>query len=102
MATIRIKRIQSYFGAVRKIKFWIDGCHLGNVPPRSDAVFEVSEGRHSLQVSMDWCKSVPFELNANADDETIIQVSTAFFLVAMFYVIFKPSRVFTVEMDSST
>ena len=49
---------------------------------------------HTIQVSMDWCKSVPLAINVSENATVSLKVETQFLLLATLYCFFRPSKVF--------
>ncbi|NQD35817.1 hypothetical protein HPT27_02210 [Permianibacter sp. IMCC34836] len=99
MAILNIERPWGYFGFARSLKIWIDGKHVGSVASQAMATFELPAGQHRIQVSMDWCKSVPVDLLLEEKAPCHCRVTTPLFLLATLYCFFRPSRVFVVQQQ---
>lgn len=95
MATIEIYRPFGYFGGARSLKVWIDGVHAGNVRTRRTELFKVSDATHSVRVSMDWCKSVPLEVDLSNGGSVALLAKTLRF-PAFFITLIRPSLAFYV------
>ncbi len=98
MAIIEIHRPMDFFGICRKQKVWIDGVHIGYVRTCETQKFEVTDAIHTVQVSMDWCKSIPYEVNMSNGAATVLIARTKYWmLIALVLCFFRPSLVFAVK-----
>ncbi len=96
MAAIEIHRPWACFGVFRELKVWIDGVQVGNVRIRRSEVFEVTNATHTIRVSMDWCKSPPFEVDLGNGGTTELIAKTIWFPVSVFLTFLWPPLVFSV------
>lgn len=97
MAIIEIHRPMDYYGIYRKLKVWIDGVHIGGIRTEETEIFEVTDAIHTVQVSMDWCKSVPYEVEMSNGKATKLIARTKYWMpVALILCFVRPSLVFTV------
>jgi len=96
MATIEIYRHWGYLGAVRALKVWIDGVPVGYIRTRRTELFNVSDATHSIRVSMDWCKSVPLEVDLSNGGTTALIAKTLWMPASAFLVFIRPSIVFSI------
>ena len=103
MATIEIHRPMDYFGICRKLKVWIDGVHIGGVRTEETEIFEVTDAIHTVQVSMDWCKSVPYEVEGSNGKATKLIARTKYWMpIACILGFVRPSLVFAVVPKENT
>jgi len=96
MATIEIYRPFGYFGCARNLKVWVDGILVGNVHTKRTELFKVSDAVHSVQVSMDWCKSVPMKVDLSNGGTSVLAAKTLWFPASLFIAFIRPSRAFFV------
>lgn len=97
MAEVSIHRPWNYYGCARKLKVWVDGVEVGAVGTKKTEVFEISDGAHVVQVSMDWAKSVPFQLVTLPGSRAELEVQFVNFIAGMFMIFFAPSQVFSLR-----
>jgi len=102
MGTIKIQRPWGNFGVIRRLKVWIDDTHVGNVRTNKSEVFEVSEAPHSVQVSMDWCKSAPCRVDLSNGGSIELVARTISFPASLFLAFWRPSVVFYVEPGNTS
>jgi hypothetical protein len=95
MSQIKIYRPWSYFGLVRALEVNIDGVNVGKVGSRKTAEFNIESGKHTIQVSMDWCKSVPLTFNVSDNANISFEVKVSFMPLALLFCFFRPSKVFS-------
>ncbi|WP_422948617.1 hypothetical protein [Undibacterium sp. Ren11W] len=94
MSEVTIVRPWAYFGFARALKVSIDGVNIGSISSRKTEKFSVSSGSHTIQVSMDWCKSVPLSINVSENSTVSLKVEAQFILLAALCCFFRPSKVF--------
>jgi hypothetical protein len=91
-----IYRPWAYFGCARKLKVWIDGVHVGNIHTRKSETLEVTGAAHSIRVSMDWCKSTSFEMDAHDNERIELIAKTIWFPASLLLTFLWPQRVFSI------
>jgi hypothetical protein len=56
---IIIKRVTCYADKFRAYKVLLDGTEIGDIRQGESKQFPVQEGKHTLQLNIDWCTSEP-------------------------------------------
>ena len=56
---IIIKRGKGYADKMRAYKVLLDGTEIGDIRQGESKQFPVQEGKHTLQLKIDWCTSKP-------------------------------------------
>lgn len=100
MASLIVSRTLCYYGFFRTMKLWVDGKHVGDLPRRPEQTFELPDGPHRIEVSMDWCRSPVRIVTLSANAPTRILARTAFFPIALLATFVWPSKVFSVSEES--
>ena len=55
---------------LRKYSVIIDGCNIGDIASGETKHFELSKGKHTISVKIDWCKSKLFEFEILENENT--------------------------------
>lgn len=67
---ITIQRDKSYTDKLRSYKVLIDDKEVGEIKSGETKTFNIDEGRHSLQLKIDWCFSPKLQFdNAESSNE---------------------------------
>jgi len=90
----------NYYGCARKLKVIIDGDSAGGDGAGKTKSFDVTDAVHTVQVSMDWVKSVPIQVDATSGSEVKVDVEFARFPMIMLNTFVAPSKVFFLRSDS--
>jgi hypothetical protein len=62
-AWIALRRKREYFGCLRDLRILIDGREIDRLSIGTERCYAVTVGEHSVQVRMDWSKSLPHKLH---------------------------------------
>ena len=100
MSTISINRPLAYFGIYRKLIVWVDSQKVGEIKTKECFDYVIPEGEHSIQVSMDWCKSKRVNIKASKGENLHFSVKTQAIWFSIFTCFFLPSKVFSVNLES--
>jgi hypothetical protein len=72
LAQIVIRRLSELSGMFREYQIFIDDQKVGSVRNNQDVAFDVTPGRHSVQVRLDWVKSKPQQITLAADQTVVL------------------------------
>src|ERR1035437_2335583 len=97
MAKLSVSRHWCYFGFARALKILIDGSSVGSVKSRNSFELDLPKGSHTIQVSMDWCKTAEQEFNLGEIEEKHFLAKTNFWLLALILCFIRPSKVFCIN-----
>jgi len=100
MYTISLNRPWAYFGVSRKLNVWVDSKKVGVIKTTDCFDYDIPEGDHTIQVSMDWCKSKQVNFKVSKGDDLCFSVKTQAIWFSIFTCFFLPSRVFSVNSES--
>lgn len=98
---IRIKRDTGFADRFRAYKVILDGNVIGEIKNGQQVEFDVSSGKHQLNLKIDWCRSniVDFEMNQDiVEFECGSNLRGFKILLASFYVIFLRSKYIWLKM----
>jgi hypothetical protein len=62
-ATLRIFRSNSFPDALRPYRVLVDGRYVGQLGPREELEAPIEEGKHRVEVRIDWCGSRPLAVD---------------------------------------
>src|SRR6478609_7965846 len=57
MATITLQRSNEFINRMRDYHIYIDGKKVGNIANGETKEFEITNGQHSIEAKIDWCRS---------------------------------------------
>jgi len=92
MATIKIKRGWQYNNLVRPYTVLLDGEWAGKIMNEDQIELQTTAGAHSVQLKIDWCRSNIVSFSIAADQAVTFECGSVNVLVALFYVVFRPSH----------
>lgn len=69
MAKLNIQRTNEYNNRMREYQIYIDNVFVGSIGNGSTKVFEIADGKHTIEAKIDWCGSPKVIVEIN-DDET--------------------------------
>ena len=85
---IIIKRVTGYADMIRAYKVFFDGTKIGEIRQGESKQFPVQEGKHTLQLKIDWCTSEPVSFDL-ADKPITFKCGSKNPLKTMFSAFFK-------------
>jgi hypothetical protein len=85
----------------RSYRILLDGVRVGSVKRGRTAALETEAGRHSLQVAIDWGRSLPVALDLGPGDEVDVQCWTnAKPLTALYWITLGRQRYLGLRVSS--
>jgi hypothetical protein len=100
---VAVTRARDWFGIFRCIKVLLDEDEheLGAVPYGERRVFHLPAGVHSLSIGMDWCRSLPYEVEVRpghlVELEGSIRWRGFLFWLGTFAMFILPGRAFVIR-----
>ena len=65
---IRLKRQSGYMDKIRKYKIFMDGVNIGEINDGEMKELNGSPGKHTIHLSIDWCKSNKLEITLKENE----------------------------------
>lgn len=97
MAKLMLQRSTQYFGHIRSLKIKIDTDLVVNLKSGETKTIEIPAGSHSIQASMDWCKSPILQLVIEEEETKKIKAGSVFFPMTLLFCFIPPFHIFTLE-----
>nr|WP_295778668.1 hypothetical protein [Rhodoferax sp.] len=76
MSYVTLNRNSGLMGMFRDISFLMDGRKLIKIGRNSSKTVEIDPGSHFFQISMDWMKTEPIEVNVGKNEEIVFECGT--------------------------
>lgn len=76
MSQIEIIRSSEYANRLREIKIFIDNQQVGSIANGKTALFEVSEGNHTIQAKIDWGRSNVIDITLGENEKKSFQMTS--------------------------
>jgi len=89
VSTISINRPLAYFGVYRKLTVWVDSKNVGVIKTKECFNYDLPEGEHTIQVSMDWCKPKRINIKTTKGENLYCSVKTQaiwFSIITCFFI----------------
>ena len=100
-ASLTVRRATSYADRFRAYKVTIDGTVVGKLRAADSLTTDISPGRHSIAVGIDWCSSSPIEFDAHPGEQVTFKCGSSMtglrILLALFYISFAPKQYLWLE-----
>ena len=77
-----VRRRLTYFASGRRVAVYVDGTLVARLRIGSTVSLQVSPGRHSVYLRMDWIKSSPIAVRTARDHDTRIVIAVVGVLFA--------------------
>ena len=101
---IKINRSTSYADKIRAYKIILDNECLGEIKRKETREFEVTEGKHTIYLKIDWCKSNKIEFYASSDEviefDCGISISGWRTLLSFIYITFLKNKYLWIKMKN--
>jgi hypothetical protein len=102
-ARIAVIRRKGKMDRLRSYRVIIDGERVGSLRPGEQKTFEVTPGRHQIEVALDWTRSPAVVLSVGPSESAVLEcVSQDKVLRGVFYLYFKPDQYLRLRRTNDT